>query len=318
MKKRKILTVLILCVVVLAVITALSYVIEAHSQKLPAVVSSEKVIVSSEVDGLMKSYAVASMQKVNQNDLIAEISNTKIPYKLETLKKEKQKYEELINSAHSGDFLKNEVYDIDKSIQSNQSDLDKAQTDYGKTCDKLQVMRDRFNNSLKQFQAEKNLYNQGIINTSEFDKASREYWDVNKEYTELKSDSISAQQMIKTSLNIRNLLQARKNIMTNNVDILASKYILDLNDVEADINDLQQEVNNFRIHSPISGVVTDINYLPGEKIDRGDDIAEIADLSKIWITAYGSSSSSHQIHPGQRVRVMCSRNKNIMGTVSTV
>jgi multidrug resistance efflux pump len=255
---------------------------------------------------------------VEKNSLIAEITNSKLPYKLETLKKEKRKYEDLINSAHTGDYLKTELYGLDEDIQSNQADKDKARLGLAKTSEKLKLMRERYASSQKKYEADRTLYNQGILGNADFEKATKDFWDVNKEFSELKSDSLTALQIIKSSQNIINLLTARKNILSNNVDILASKYLIDLNDVEADIHDLQEELMNFRIYSPISGVVTDINYVPGEKIDKGDVIAEIADLSNVWIIAYGTAFSSHRVKVGQKVGILTDRKHKIWGTVITV
>jgi multidrug resistance efflux pump len=318
MKKQKVLSVMLLSLVVITLICILSYHIEARSQKLPALISSDKIIVCSAVDGLLKSYGVTSMQKVEKNGLIAEITNSRLPYKLETLKKEKAKYEELINSAHSGDFLKTELYGLDEDIQANQTDLEKAKLSIKKTNEKLILMRDRFNSGQKKYEADRTLYNQGILGNTDFDKATKDFWDVNKEYTELRNDSLTALQIMKSSQNIINLLLARKKILSNNVDMLAAKYLIDLNSVDADINDLEQEVKNFHIYSPISGVVTDINYLPGENIDKGDVVAEIADLSHVWVIAYGMSSASHRIKSGQKVRILCDAKHKLWGTVSTV
>jgi len=318
MKKRTILLVLILCLIVMALMAVVSYFIEASSMKLPAVISSDKVIVSSEVDGLLKSYSVTSMQKVEKNDLIAEITNTKLPYKLETLKREKLKYEELINSAHSGDYLKTELYGLDEDIQSNQVDLEKARQDINKTRDKLALLKEHYASSEKKYEADKKLYDQGILSISEFEKAAKDYWDVHSQYSQLKGDSLAAASIVKSSQNIINLLQARKKILSNNVDILASKYLIDLNSVEADIHDLEVEVKNFRIYSPISGFITDINYLPGEKINKGDVIAEIAILNKVWILAYGTTTSRRKVQTGQKVRVLWEGKQKIWGTVVSV
>jgi HlyD family secretion protein len=100
--------------------------------------------------------------------------------------------------------------------------------------------------------------------------------------------------------------------------MLASKHIIDLNEVEADLNDLQEEIKNLNIYSPIDGIITDLNYRAGEKIDIGDVVAEIADLSNIWITAYGSSSSRQKVKIGQKVRVFCDCKEKLWGEVVTV
>lgn len=318
MKKKKILYILVLSILVLAITVIASYIIESKSQKLPAMVVSDKVFVSSEVDGILNQYLVTSMQEVTKNTLIAEVDNSKLSFKLETLKNEKKKYEELIQSAKSGDYLKTELYKLDEDIQDNTIDMEEAKQEINKVLEKLQFMNELYTSSKKKYDANVKLYDKGILSASDFNKAADDYWDVQKEYFELKADSLVAAETIKSSRNIIRLLQARKDILSNNVDILASKNLIDLNEVEADINDLQEEIKSLKVFSPINGIVTDLNYRPGEKIDKGDVIAEIADLSNVWIIAYGTSSIRQKVEVGQKARIYCGTNKKIWGKVATV
>jgi membrane fusion protein YbhG len=318
MKKKKIRSILIISLLVMMISVTLSYILESKSQKLPAVVRSDKVFVSAEVDGVLKEYLVTSMQSVVKGTPIAEIENNKLPYKLESLRNEKRKYEELIASAQSGDYLNNELFELDEDIQKNQIDLEEAKLEIEKIKEKLTFFEDRYEVIKKKYEANKRLYDNGLLNNSEFEKASDDFWDVHEEYYDLKGDSLIAFETIKSSRNIIKLLNARKNILSNNVNILASKHMIDLEEVEADINDLEEEIKNLLVYSPIDGTVTDINYRPGESIDQGDVIAEIADLSNIWLIAYGNSTSSHIVKVGQKVRIYCSCGKKIGGEVVTV
>jgi len=318
MKNAKIRLVLVLSLLILTGIVAVSLLVEGHSQKLPAVVFSEKVIVSSKVDGVLKHYAVSSMQKVARNDLIADVLNSNLLFKLETLRKEKNKYVELIQSSRSGDIVKLEQYDLEGDIQRNRIDLDKAGLELNKAKENILLLRERYASARKMYDASRKLYEKGILNTSDYDKASKDFWNVSNEYTDLQADSLVAFETVKSSQKIIRLLQALKDIISGNADILASKYLIDLNDVEADINDLEEEIKNLKVYAPIAGIVTDINHLPGEKIDKGDVIAEVADLSNVWVIAYGTSYSRHKVKVGQKVRIISESRKNIAGKVVTV
>jgi multidrug resistance efflux pump len=318
MKKKKILAFMILSWVVIIITIIVSYVLESRSQKLPAVISSDKVLVSSEVNGILLKYDVSSMQQVSPNDLLAEVVNTNLDFKLQTLKNEKRKYEELISSARSGDYLKKELFELDEDIQKNTTTLENARLNIEKLSQKLALMEALYDSAKKKYDASKRLYDSGILNNSDFEKAARDFWNIHDDYYELKGDSLVASETVKTSSNIINLLKARQNILSSNVDILASDYLIDLNKIEADIKDAEEEIKNLKIYSPITGVVTDINYLPGEKIDKGDVIAEIADLSHVWLTAFGSSVSRRKVQIGQKVCVYGSSNKKVWGRVVTV
>jgi multidrug resistance efflux pump len=318
MKKQKVLAILVLSVIALAVIVAVSFMLESRSQKLPAVVSSDKVFISSEVSGVLSKYFVSSMQRVKANERIALIYNGMLPFKLETLTNEKRKYEELIRSARSGDQLKTELYRLDEDIQKNRIDLEQANQDIQRLNNLLPLMAERYINGRKKYDADKKLFDKGILSSSDYEKATKDFWGIQEDYNKLKADSLVAAETLKSSRNIIQLLQARKDILSGNEDMLAAKYVIDLNEVDANINDLQEANRNLQLYSPIDGVVTDINYNPGERVDKGDVIAEIADLGHIWITAYGSSSSRHRIRPGQKAIVYCEGRKQVTGRVLAV
>jgi len=318
MKKSRIRLILILSLIFIAGTLIVSFLLESRSQKLPAVVNSNKVLISSNVNGILKKLHVASMQKVDEHMLIAEIENSKLPLILDNLKNEKRKYDELISSTKSGAYLKSELYELDGDIQENQIELEEAKLEISKVGEKLKVFNERYASSISKYETNKKLFDIGILNNSDFEKASRDFWDVYDTYQELKADSLVAYETVKARQNILLLLKARKEILSNNVDVLGSKYLIDINKVEADLNDMQEDVRNLNIYSPIEGIITDINFLPGETINEGDVIAEVSDLKNIWIIAYGNSSSSHKVSIGQKVRIYCEGNKKIWGKVVTV
>jgi len=258
------------------------------------------------------------MQEVAQNDLIAIVNNSRLMLKLETLRIERDKYVELITSASSGDYLKTEMYDLEQDIQKNRKDLEEAKLELNKIRDKHAYTNERYTLGKKKYDATQKLHDKAILSNSDFEKEVRNFRDVQNEYSELKADSLIAIETIKSSQSIINLLQARKGIMSSNVDILAAEYLIDLNDVDAKIKDLEEDIKSLQVYSPIAGIVTDINYLPGENISKGDIIAEIADLSNIWVIAYGSSFSRHKVKVGQKVKIYSGSGDKILGKVVTV
>ncbi|NCU26814.1 hypothetical protein EOM86_08865, partial [Candidatus Nomurabacteria bacterium] len=269
MKKQRVLTVLILSIVIITITVIISFFIEAHSQRLPAVIFSDKVIISSRVEGVIKSYSVSSMQEVAQNDPIAIVANSRLLLKLETLRKERDKYLELINSAKTGDYLKTEVYDLDRDIQKNRKDVEAAKVDLENIREKHDYLNERFALGSKKYNAARKMYDKALLSQSDFEKEVKNFRDVQNEQSELKADSLVAIETIKSSQNIINLLQARKSIISNNVDILAAEYVIDLNEVDAKIKDLEEDLKSLQVYSPIAGIVTDINYLPGENVNKG-------------------------------------------------
>jgi multidrug efflux pump subunit AcrA (membrane-fusion protein) len=234
------------------------------------------------------------------------VDNEPLRYRLEKLMKEKKKYEDLIASAGSGDQLKTELYQLEEDIQDNRKDYEKARQDIVKLAEKLQYMQERYAVAKKKFDASKTLYDKGILSNSDYEKASADYFSIHDEYYDMESDSLVAAETVKSSGNIIDLLNARKKILSGNADMLSADYLIDLGKIESNINDMQSEVASLKVLAPADGIVTDINYRPGEKIDKGDVLAEIADLSRVWVIAYGTSS------------IYCGSGAKIRGIVSGV
>lgn len=318
MKQSKIRTVLFLALVFIAVTVFLSYVVESKSVKLPAMVNTDKVALSADFDATLKNNYVISMQEVGKDALIAELENPRLPRMLENLKNEKGKYEDLIKSAKTGILRDAEFLELDEEIQKNRIELEEAKLEISKIRGKMTIMEDLVANVRKKYEANKRLYDAGLLNNNDFEKASRDYWEIHDDYYELKGDSLVASEVVKSSQNIINLLQARKKILSGNAEILAARHMVDINKVEADISDLESSVERLMIVSPIAGVVTEINFNPGERVAKGEIVAEVADLTNVRVIAYGSSSNRHKIEVGQKVVVYAGNNKKIEARVAAV
>jgi multidrug resistance efflux pump len=318
MKKKKVLIILVTSLVIMIATVIVSYLIDSRSQKLPAVVISDKVVLSASVDGTLKGFFVKSMQRVDKQTLIAEIENNKLSLILDNLKNEKRKYDELIASAKSGAYLKSELYQLDGDIEDNTIKLEEARLEISKAREELRILEDRYASSKSKYDANKRLFDKGILSNADFEKASGDFWEVHQAYQGMKVDSLTAYESIRARQSIISLLKARKDILSSGSGVLGSGLLIDVNKVEADINDMQEQVDHLKIYSPIAGFVTDINYRPGEKISKGDVIAEVSDPANMWLIAYGNSFSSHQLIPGQKVRIMCYKSKKVWGTITAV
>jgi multidrug resistance efflux pump len=106
--------------------------------------------------------------------------------------------------------------------------------------------------------------------------------------------------------------------MSSNSTVLAAKSLIDLDKINAEILEVEDEINHLTIISPSMGIITDINYQSGETVKDGDVIAEIADISNVWITAYGNSYSRKNIKTGNYVQIYTNDNLKIDGSVKSV
>lgn len=318
MKRKKIRNITIVILIFLIITLIVSYRIEARSTKLPAMVQSEKVFVATEASGIVKEYFVSSMQEVMPNDPIVLLENPRLHAQLENLKKERQNYLNLIESAESGDHLMLELYSLEENVQRRLRDREAAEQKLQNIADKMPVFQQRYLAATKKYEAQKRLYEKNLITNFEYEKFLEDYWKIHRDFLNLQADSLSAAREITINQNIIDLLNAQKDLYAKNVNLLAARYVINLSEVDTEISDLEEDIRNLLIYSPIRGIITDINYQPGERIGRGREIVEIADLSRVWVIAYGNSYTRHRARVGQKVRIYTGSGKKICGKVVTV
>jgi multidrug resistance efflux pump len=316
--KRKNLIILVISILTIAFVVFTSFLLESRSQKLPAVVRADEVFISSLSDGIVMDYQVQAMQQVEKGDVIVELKNNALINRLTAMKIEKDRYIELIASAQDGDVLQLELSKLEKDILDNQLELQETSLELLTLKQRLLVATPRMKSITRQFKANNSLYNDASISANEFKVISEQYEDNLSDYNEIKYDSLYAEKKIISIQNIIQIQEAQIDIIGTNSSVLAAESLIDLDKINAEILEVENEISNLTIISPIKGIITDINYQSGETVKDGDVIAEIADLSNVWVTAYGNSYSRKNITVGNYVQIYTNDNLKIDGSVKSV
>ena len=102
--------------IIIVIVISFSIYDETRSQQLPALVKTETISISSISSGIAGNYKVTLNEPVQQGQLLFELGNPQLLNQLINLKNERSKYEEVINSATSGDHLKLKLNDIEKEL----------------------------------------------------------------------------------------------------------------------------------------------------------------------------------------------------------
>jgi len=318
MKFNKIHLTMSVSLIIMFITVLISFSLDSRSQKLPAVVKADKIVVSSRVNGIVDSFQVIGMQRIQQNSVITKLTNNKLTFKREALLQEKEKYENLIASASSGDVLNMELMELDEKIHKNLLDKDEQEAEFLLNKEKLSAIKMRYKQATIQHTADAKMYQNGITSFSEYGKSSEDYWKIQEKYHELKSDSLLFGKSINNSAAITTALTTRKEILSRNEEILASKYLLALDKLKVEINEVEQDISDLTLLSPVDGIITDLNKRSGEEVSKGDLIAEISNLDNTWLTAYGNSFSTKKIRIGNRVIIYSNSGEKISGIVRSV
>lgn len=316
--KYKNLIILICSVLIIVFIIRISYSLESRSQKLPAVVQTNKVYISSLTSGVVQKDIVQLMKSVDTGDRIMSLQNNALANKLAALIIEKKRYLDLIDSSQNGDALKLELSKLDKEILDNQLESQKADLELQKIEQQLDNITPGMESISRKFKANQALYENGLISAQEFYEISSQYDNYLSEFYDLKYDSLYITQKLNTVNDIITLQKNQEELLKNNSSLLASNFLIDLEKINAKILEVRNEISYLSIDSPAKGIVTDINFLPGETVKAGDIIAEITDLSNVWISAYGNSFSRKNIKIGNYVQIYASDNVIIDAFVKSV
>lgn len=315
---KRVLIILVLCIISLLAILLASYKIEKKSIKLPAVVRSNKVAVSSDVDGVVSSFSIDQMDYIKKNERLAVLENSNLLEKQLRLAKQKSVLQSYINDLEKGDQQQLKLLELERDIKNTNVDIHKFDAELELIRTKLAKRNTSLDLQQKVFETQKELFKSGKLSVEEFDDAFEEYQDLKLSLNEVTADSIKVYEDLETEKDALKILLKEKEIYSNNKALTSPKDLDNLIELESELVEVETAINHLEILSPIDGIVTELKYIPGEKVEKGDIVAEITDTSLIWIIAYGGSSIKNKIMPGQKVDVYTGDNQILPAKVESV
>ena len=321
MNDKKITTatfIILTSVVLIVIIVIVSYLINSKSQKLPAVVRSERFIVSSLTSGIVKKIPVNLNQQVSQGQILIELENELLSAKIENLKNEKIQLEKLIISASGGDHLILELEKIEEDLAENSDDLKRLELKKEDLSNQSSIYKDIYYAAKIEYEAYKELYNEDALSVSEFDERSSKFLEIANEYRELENDILLTSSEIETKNKYIQSLKNKKSMFTENVSLIAENHLINLQELRSKLNELEKEAEELNVAAPISGIISEINCGLGESIGKGKNLLEISFEENIWIIAYGNSFSRQKIQRGMKTMIFCTNGEKIQGKVETV
>lgn len=318
MKHQIVNRILVISLFVMLVALIFSLILEMRSQKLPAVIKADKVIVSSRVEGVVQSYEILPMHAIQKGAPLAYMVNQRLTSKLQALEQERSTYLALIEHAQQGGDQQLDILKCAQEKQKALEDQSEAVGEFQTVLVRLAATRERYNDAHTTYQAHKELYNNGVLSLGDYEKASKQYWDIHELYHTLRGDSVIYEAAVKHAVELIQILTTKERLLRQSKDDQLAKYQLKRDELDHTIEDVELQIANLTIKAPVNGIVTDISKRPGEEAERGDVIAEISDLDNIWITAYGNSFSTKKIQPGNRVIIYGNDGEHLSGVVRTI
>ena len=230
MNRSKVIPIMIFSIITMLIVMIASFTLEASSQKLPAVVKTDKIFVSAQVSGVVETICLDEMEKVQINSNIAKLSNPELSSILSSLMSEKTHYEALVASATNGDILNLELLEIDEEIYEGQQEKDELEAELQLINDKKNILDETYQAGSLQHFTDKKLYENGILSFNEYNKASEDFWKIREDFYELRSDLLLTEKNMINLDGIISNLSSRMitlSILTHNLfQILIAPYLL--------------------------------------------------------------------------------------------
>jgi len=160
--------------------------------------------------------------------------------------------------------------------------------------------------------------NQKEIAMTQLKRAEKELKYVQEKYRRfedlLKDESISQQNVD----DLKNQLQNAESVYQTalqQIRTVESKRM----QTEAQLNSVRKKIRDARIAAPLSGTVADKFYETGEAIPPLAPLAEIIDLSEVWVKIYVSEKRLPHIQTGQKTEIhLDGTSQTLTGSISWI
>ncbi len=288
-------------VVALLVVGALVYYFETRQAReltLTGMVTTDDVIVGSEVQGRLQRLLVKQGDAVKRGQLLALIQPEEWKANMAFYADTEQQLAAQVTQAEA-DLRYQEAQTRDR-MQQEEANLAASKAGLA------QGQADAENARLV-FEREKKLYRQGVESEQVYDQARTAY-DAAKAHVEaLRKQVQAADAALALARSSKNQIAVRRAAVEANVHQLAA--------ARAQKQKAQVHLDYTEIHAPIDGIVDVRAALPGEVVNAGQGIVTLIDPDDLWVRADVEESYIDRVHLGEKMTVRLPSGAEREGTV---
>jgi multidrug resistance efflux pump len=295
--KRK----LILLIVIVAVLAVAAYFILRPAGRelvLTGIVTTDEVIVSSEIQGRLQELLVREGDTVTNGQLLAMIQpqewNAEMQFYTNTAR---QSSTQVAQAAADLRFQEEQTSNL---IWQSQANLAAAKDQVA------QAESDEENASLT-FKREEGLYKQGVDSVKDFDSARTAFDGVKARVQALRKQVIAAEAAVALAQSTTQQTAARRAALAGSRDQQAAS--------DAQSEKAAVQLGYTRIQAPIDGIVDVRAALQGEVVNPGQGIVTLIDPDNLWVRADAGETSIDSIRIGDTYQVRLPSGAQRQGTV---
>ena len=250
---------------------------------------------------------VAVGDYVNEGDVICTLDSTEISRQIEQVQKaiDNQKNIDAMTSRQNQTMLSNAQADLDSSLSSAQSVINRATNQYNEANAQLKADENALaalDINAEDYEMMKSSYNEKIAADKQAVAAASEaVEDAKSAYNQTKTAGERAVEDAKNSIE------------------MASYQTTD-SDSQTTLDNLNKQLEDCTVKAPSSGVVTAVNVKVGDTNTPGAAIVTIEDTSSFKITVSVDESDINKLEEGMKATVTTTAtgDEQIEGTVSRV
>jgi HlyD family secretion protein len=296
MKRR----IILISLIVAAIATAVYFAIAARRREivLTGIVTTDEVVVSSEIEGRLQQLLVRQGDTVTNGQLIAIIQPAERKAELDFYSKNVQQSSAQVRGAEADvDFQEaqssNLIWQSEANLSAAKDQVTQAQAD--------------LENAELTFKREQELKKQGVNSASEFDQARTAYDSAKARVDALRHQTVAAEAAVGLAKATIGQIASRRAALAASRNQHAA--------ASAQAEKALVQLDYTQIHAPTNGIVNVRAALQGEVINPAQGIVTLIDPDQLWVRADVEETYIDSITNGQTMPVRLPSGAQRTGTV---
>ena len=277
-----------LIIVILAVAMIVYTLIVHHGRNLvlTGIVTTDEVIVSSEIQGRMQQLLVRQGDLVTNGQLLAVIQPA-------------EQQADLSFYAHSAEQSTDQVAQAKADLKFQQAQTSnlvwQSEANLAATQDQITQAESDLENLSLEFKREEALYKQGVDSVKEYDQARTANDAAKARVQSLRKQAVAAQAAVALSKSTADQVAARRAALDASINQSAA--------AGAQREKAAVVLGYTEIHAPVDAIVDVRAALQGEVVNPGQAIVTLIDPKDLWVRADVEESYIDTIHLGDKFTV---------------
>lgn len=286
MKRKKLAAILVLALVVIAGIAYYVLSVRARPVILTGIVTTDEVIVSSEIQGRLQELLVKQGDTVTNAELLGLIQpqewKADLAYYASTERQSKAQVTQAeADLAFQESQTSNQIHQAEANLAATEAQVTQSEAD--------------LENARLNFERLKDLYQKRVESVQAYDQARTSFEGFRARYDSLRKQVVAAQAALGLAHDTMHQIAARRAALEANMNLSAA--------AGAQEEKARVRLGYTEIRAPTNGIVDIRAALQGEVVNPGQGIVTLINPDGLWVRIDVEESYIDRIHLGDRMKV---------------